>query len=949
MSSKTILDSSQAQKTELDQAHNPQSTSLALTTFRGSKIVEEFEAIGAEADVYLVEKDNKQYFLKLYRRGIKLNKDILKTIQKLSRNHKFFAELFEYGFDESAGRYYELSEYIQHGSLDKVTISSSNVNTLITSLNESLSLLHQNQIIHRDLKPNNILLRSVTPLNIVLVDFGVSSVIQEDTSMVLTAFKGTYAYAAPEVMSDYFGKEVDYWSLGMILLELLDKNPLVGLNGVVVLHTLATKNIDIPHSIDIRLQLLLIGLLTRDPKKRWGYAQVEEWIKGKTPVVYFDETLHEISNTLKYKFKNNTYTRKELVQEFVKEGNFEHALKHIGRGKITTFLEDIGEVDEAIKLDEAFEKPIEKLIYFIYSQEKELPFSLYGVVVDEDYLFNLLIKFAQHSLNATDQKIFDLLRDDELSRLIQIYEENNDSGLKEFVDTLPKNEHGIYSYLDVDKAIQSQDIIRLSHIIRYKEEINQRQIDKLIALEEKEIVQLIIEHCTLNSNHIKSIFFIGFGNYLNNDLIKILDDKTEVILNLIEQDELDLINQYFTEQEIVLAASSIIKKDDINSINKSKNYKKIRIVKKASQNSSDTIYKIKSFVRLGLDGNTKNNNGQTLFELSVEAGNDEIIEMLSETVELVEVSEHLKEVIISYDLLNLFIKLENVFQNRDLSLYSAVKNKAKKISSYLVEKMHIFQDKLLFLAIATDQLDIIRLLHKKGVSLEIEGKYGDKPIVYAFEKNRREIVEYFIDHNTDTSTNDKYGNTLLMLAVQNNWDILVNNFLHNSDISIDEQNDMGNTALHYAMHNNNINIVNVLLGKNVNISLVNRQGETALHFYLKRTKKYDTNIVFKLLKAGLRIDIKDKSGRTAQDLAKNNIKEYLSFFDAYESNDMHRIYLLLDSGLDLSRTNKHRETPLMVAIKDSNEKLSEKLISHGADINQALHYFVDNLLRKRIA
>ncbi len=555
MSSKTILDSSQAQKTELDKAHNPQSTSLALTTFRGSKIIEEFEAIGAEADVYLVEKDNKRYFLKLYRRGIKLNDDILKTIQKLSHDHKYFAELFEYGFDESAGRCYELSEYIQHGSLDKVTINSSNVNTLITSLTEALSLLHENQIIHRDLKPNNILLRSIDPLNIVLVDFGVSSVIADDMTKVLTTLKGTYAYTAPEVMSGYIGKEVDYWSLGMILLELLDKNPLIGLDGVVVLHTLATINIDISKKMDTRLQLLLKGLLTRDPKKRWGHGQISDWLEFKTPAVYFDEDLGQAESTKKYKFKNQHYTRKELAKVFLKEENFEHALKHIGRGKITEFLEDIGDVDVSIKLDEEYNTLMEKLVYFIYSQEKELPFSLYGVVIDKEYIINLLIRYFASNTTDNEAKIIKLLKNSTLERLCEIYIEQTNKKLSLFymIQQFPDGHADLMQYIDINDAIEKNDEERMLLLLSSIKTFDNKTLSLSIATHNSSFISEVLSKTKhINSENINKLLSSGYVNLL----IKQLDFNGDINLNsllsmLLIHGEKIIIKRLFTKKEAI--------------------------------------------------------------------------------------------------------------------------------------------------------------------------------------------------------------------------------------------------------------------------------------------------------------------------------------------------------------------------------------------------------------
>ncbi len=927
MSDKTILDSNLEQevaKTVLDLEIDE--STLSLTTFRGNTVIEELEAIGAEADVFILDTGNHKSFLKLYRRGIKINDSILNTIKILSREHKFFAEVYEYGFDDKTGRYYELLEYIENGNLDD--IGDINVDEFIPLLNKALHTLHANNIIHRDLKPTNILIRNLNPLEIVLIDFGVSSSIEGDLTKILTTLKGTYAYTAPEMMSGYIGKEVDYFAFGMIILDLVAKNPLVGLDGVVILNTLATKNIDIPKNIDYRIELLLKGLLTRDPQQRWGYSQIEAWMKGKSPAICIDEEKNNVSNTLKYKFKNQEYTQKELVQAFAKRENFEDALKHIGRGYITKYLEKLDENDEAIKLDEEYKTPIEKLVYFIYSQETELPFSIYGVVIDEEYMFNLLIKFAQHNLTEIDQKIFDLFQDDKLSRLIQIYEVNHDLGLKDYVDYLPKDEYGIYAYLDVDKAIQSQDIRRINHIIRSKEKLSSRQIDQLIEFKNEEIVQHIIAHTTLDANHIKSIFSIGYGEYLTKDLVNRIENKTEVILNLIDKNQLEMIQKFFPKHDIVSAASSILNKPYIDDSKKRNNYQKIRIVKKAS--TKVTTARIKSFIKLGLDGNTKNSDNESLFDLAVGVENDEVIKILSESVNFLDVSEHLKEVIIQYDLIKLFKNFETHYQDKDYFLYIAIKNKAKKISFFLIGRMDTFQDKLLFLAIATDQLDMIKLLHNKGISLESRGKYGDKPIIYAFEKDRKEIAQFFIDQNIDLDTVDKKGNTVLILSILNKWDMQAKELIDLPITDVNKQNDEGSTALHYTLKQKNIVLVSMLLKMGADDKIKNNKGATPLYYYVNTTDRIDIKII--------ELFLADKS-KTLNDLGVSlRLIAEKGLSNLVAEHDFELFDLLIDNGLDLNERDIAGYT-LFHELIDKTRNI-KGILNHRRYISILLKYFL---------
>jgi len=78
-------------------------------------------------------------------------------------------------------------------------------------------------VAHRDLKPENILMSEDTDdANLKIVDFGLSKIIGPNETS-LDPF-GTLSYVAPEVLLQKpYGKEVDYWSLGVITYMLLSR------------------------------------------------------------------------------------------------------------------------------------------------------------------------------------------------------------------------------------------------------------------------------------------------------------------------------------------------------------------------------------------------------------------------------------------------------------------------------------------------------------------------------------------------------------------------------------------------------------------------------------------------------------------------------------------------------------------------------------------------------
>ncbi|MCQ3908657.1 MAG: serine/threonine protein kinase [Mycoplasmoidaceae bacterium] len=88
---------------------------------------------------------------------------------------------------------------------------------------------YKQQIIHRDLKPENIMV-SHDLSKVIIVDFGISSVVQKDINKVMTnemQLFGTASYILPDLYDEYKKEEKnisvqsDFFSLGVILYEMI--------------------------------------------------------------------------------------------------------------------------------------------------------------------------------------------------------------------------------------------------------------------------------------------------------------------------------------------------------------------------------------------------------------------------------------------------------------------------------------------------------------------------------------------------------------------------------------------------------------------------------------------------------------------------------------------------------------------------------------------------------
>lgn len=133
--------------------------------------------------------------------------------------------------------------------------------------------LHRLGILYRDLKPENILLTADGHL--VLTDFGLSKQFYDGLSLEeqrADTFCGTAEYLAPEILNGLpYSYEVDYWSMGTILFEMLTGiTPFWAENRDDMYRRIRSDPLQFPEFIDIETADFIARLLKRDPKKRLG-------------------------------------------------------------------------------------------------------------------------------------------------------------------------------------------------------------------------------------------------------------------------------------------------------------------------------------------------------------------------------------------------------------------------------------------------------------------------------------------------------------------------------------------------------------------------------------------------------------------------------------------------------------------------------------------------------
>ncbi|XP_060117223.1 ribosomal protein S6 kinase alpha-5 isoform X2 [Heteronotia binoei] len=258
--------------------------------------IENFELLkvlgtGAYGKVFLVRKISghdagKLYAMKVLKKATIIQKAKTTEHTKTERQvlehirQSPFLVTLHYAFQTDT-KLHLILDYINGGELfthlsQRERFTEDEVRIYIGEIVLALEHLHKLGIIYRDIKLENILLDSDG--HVVLTDFGLSKEFISDENERAYSFCGTIEYMAPDIVKGGeagHDKAVDWWSLGVLMYELLTGASPFTVDGERNSQTEISRRIlksepPYPEEMSALAKDIIQRLLMKDPKKRLG-------------------------------------------------------------------------------------------------------------------------------------------------------------------------------------------------------------------------------------------------------------------------------------------------------------------------------------------------------------------------------------------------------------------------------------------------------------------------------------------------------------------------------------------------------------------------------------------------------------------------------------------------------------------------------------------------------
>ena len=384
----------------------PQSTAAAP---QGTASAPQGDALysGSQADI-IVQDDGK--VLKVYKKGFSCNTTILPLVKKLS-GKGYLVDLYDFGTMDYQGeqRSFELMQHCPKGAVSAFDLKGNKDAILKIALKTAMALdqCHRLGFIHKDVKPANILVNDEKTWDCLLCDFGIADKL--DHGKVQTLQSRTPIYAAPEVYDPSntviidnrtyceLTPAADFYSLGMTILCLWYGESAFRSKEAVMAMQKTHEGIVVPTDMPEPLFTMTRGLLVKDPTHRWGFQQLQDFVKGKKVEIYDEAKANGL--TIIYNSSKNqvAHSPEELAAFMVDDMML--AEKYLYSGKISKWLERCPEL----------QVEIEKIVEKDYTDDQDMGFLAAVHTLNPFYDLNLCCDVKHPDYTMTGEAIGKLI------------------------------------------------------------------------------------------------------------------------------------------------------------------------------------------------------------------------------------------------------------------------------------------------------------------------------------------------------------------------------------------------------------------------------------------------------------------------------------------------------------------------------------------------------------
>ena len=224
---------------------------------------------GGFGEVYYAHSDaGKEVALKLLQQNMEI--ELRGVRQCINLKHPNLVHLFDIRQDAD-GDHWIVMEYVSGKSLEQIIaahpqgLRMEDTCRWLQGMADGLAFLHDRGIVHRDVKPGNIFIEDG---HVRIGDVGLSKFITASRRNAQSQSVGTVYYMAPEVAKGEYGREVDVYSLAVMLYEMVTgRIPFDGESTAEIMMKHLTEQPDLS-PLPPALRPVLARALEKDPMKR---------------------------------------------------------------------------------------------------------------------------------------------------------------------------------------------------------------------------------------------------------------------------------------------------------------------------------------------------------------------------------------------------------------------------------------------------------------------------------------------------------------------------------------------------------------------------------------------------------------------------------------------------------------------------------------------------------